>query len=420
MLHSPSRRRSSARSPQIPPRHTAAASERGSALIAALLMLVVIMGLVLTNSQTLDSHRDLNDTRFARDSQALALANSGLTDGLGWLRKQTSQPVTALDPQRDELATPPVLETEEPDIGIVREFQISGTTWGRYEVWKEWAADPDPDRLAFRTQMQCRDVSAARGGLTAGTVWRLRSVGYVYERRDAAVAFDAPPNRVIAQDIAEMEARRLAMNLPGQAAVCVRTASGVLVSTRGQIRGGSAAAGLFSESGTGSPTVTGTAAEISGSPGTATNTPYEDSLDAVFGATADELRAMADIHITDPSAFPSPLPTNSLVVCSGDLSFTDTQRLLGSGIVIVLGDLAIEAGSYSSFSGLIYVGGNFTMQEPAEIRGSVVVTGSATVSGGTGDFARVLYDDEILAALRRELGSYRQSSTVLRPLDETR
>ena len=85
---------------------------------------------------------------------------------------------------------PPVIDTLDPDIGIVREFQITNSIWGRYEVWKEWDADPNSTRLAWRQQMQTEDVSDLRGNLSPGSVWRMRSIGYVFRRNDGSAAFN--------------------------------------------------------------------------------------------------------------------------------------------------------------------------------------------------------------------------------------
>src|SRR5690606_24062328 len=119
-----------------------------------------------------------NRTLFITNYQAVMAARSGLTEGLSWLRRQTSQPVTVFQPTLDTSATPPILDTEDPDIGLVRDFRISGNLWARYEVWKEWAADPDPTRLAWRQQFDCTDVSEPKVGGATGSAWRLRSIGY--------------------------------------------------------------------------------------------------------------------------------------------------------------------------------------------------------------------------------------------------
>jgi hypothetical protein len=172
-------------------------------------------------------------------------SRSGLIEALGWLRKQTAQPVATFAPQLDTSVTPPLLDTIDEDVGIAREFEITNSIWGRYEVWKPWDADPVAERLAWRQQFQCEDVSGMRGDLSAGSIWKLRSVGYVYRRVDPTVPFNQAPNQVLGQDLTEVEVRRLALQPPGQAALCARSGSGVQVLTRGKVVGGSLGCGCL-------------------------------------------------------------------------------------------------------------------------------------------------------------------------------
>ena len=110
--------------------------ERGLALIFALFFAIIVVGLTVSGAIFMRAHKEQTQVAFASHGQAVEFARSGLIEGLGWFRKQTAQPVTVFAPRLDESATPQVLDTMEPDIGIVREFQISGSLWGRYELWK--------------------------------------------------------------------------------------------------------------------------------------------------------------------------------------------------------------------------------------------------------------------------------------------
>jgi hypothetical protein len=64
------------------------------------------------------------------------------------------------------------------------------------------------------------------------------------------------------------------------------------------------------------------------------------------------------------------------------------------------------SGNNSSFSGLLYIDGTFTMRETADIYGAVVVTGNTTIQG-SGDSSSIYYDDDVLSALRTQIGQYR-------------
>lgn len=393
------------------------AQDQGFALIMALFFTVLVVGITVTGSLLLRAHQTQTKVSFVAHGQAVQFAKSGLTEALGWLRKQTAQPVTTIAPMLDATAVPPVLDTVDEDIGIVREFEITDSVWGRYEVWKEWNADPDPTRLAWRQQFQCEDISDLRGNLSPGSIWRLRCVGYVYRRVDDTVPFDQLPNQVLGRELAEVEARRLALQPPGQAALCTRNGNGLVVQTRGRLLGGSVAAGVYYLNGTGSPSVSGTGSSVSGTPGQSAASTYDDSFEAVFGVSQTELGAMADYYVTNAADFPDPVPVDTLVLCNTGMTFTSSQPLKGTGVVAIVGNTTIDVGSYSAFSGLLYVQGDLTLREPSEIQGAVVVTGTVRVQGAS-DYATVTYDDGILNHLRQELGTYRLSSALMRPRAE--
>ncbi len=388
------------------------ARERGMALIFALFFAIIALGITMSGAIFVQAHRDSTSIHFASNGQAMEFARSGLIEAIGWYRKQTAQPVTTFSPQLDAAATPPLLDTIDPDIGIAREFEISGSLWGRYEVWKDWSADPDAERLAFRNQVRCIDISDERGNLSPGSVWRIRSVGYVFRRQDPTLAFDATPNRVVAKEVVETEIRRLALQPPGQAALCTRTASTCRIFTRGRIYGGNTAAGIYHQISTGSVTVSGTGALVTG--GISPNATYDDSMTAVFGVSLTELKGMADSILVDPDEFPSPLPKDAVVVADTNLIFDAARPLSGTGVVVVNGNVTIEQSSYSSFSGLLYVNGNLSVREPSELQGAIVVTGTVTVQGAS-DYATVTFDDGIVNRLRQTLGTYRQASATTRP-----
>ncbi|MEY4673559.1 MAG: hypothetical protein RL148_1343 [Planctomycetota bacterium] len=382
------------------------------ALVFALLLAIVAMGMSVSSLTLTKSHRDLTKTRFAQGSQAAEFARSGLTEAVGWFRRQTAQPVTVFNPRLDETSTPPALDTIDPQVGLVREFEISGSTWGRYEVWKEWPEDPDETRKLYRDALCCRDISQERGELTPGSVWRLRSVGYVFRRMDPTQAFDQGANHVIGKEVVEMEIRRMALQPPGRAALNARTASTCRILTRGRVLGGTTAGGVYVRAGTGNVTVSGTGASVTG--GISSSASYDDSLNAVFGVNLAELQGMADAIILDPDEFPSPLVKNTLVVANTDLVFTPTAPLTGTGVLVVQGNVTIQPASNSSFSGLLYVNGNLVLREPSELQGTVVVTGSVTVQGAS-DFATIAFDEGVLNRLRQTIGTYRQSTATTRP-----
>jgi hypothetical protein len=385
------------------------------ALILGLMFTMIVVGITVTGSLMLKSYQNKTRTNFVTHGQTVRFARSGLTEALGWLRKQTSQPVAAFNPLLDPTAPTPILDTIEPEIGIVREFRITGAIWGRYEVWKDWPGDPNPTRLQWRNKMRCIDLSDQRGMLPPGTVWRLRSIGYIFRRVDGTRAFNAQPNQVIGQEVLDLEVRRLSLEPPGQGAVCSRRGDTVSVQTKGRIMGGATAAGVYCANGTGVPTVAGAGASITGTPPTTGSLTYADTVLDVFGVSMAELESMANYVVTDPNSFPNPVPINTLVVCKVPMTFTAARPLKGTGAVVFTSSVAISPASYSSFSGIVYAAGNMTVREPTEIQGAVVATGNLLLQGAS-DFVTLTYDDGILNRLRQELGNYRVSSAFSRPL----
>ncbi|MCC6673163.1 MAG: hypothetical protein IT458_19005 [Planctomycetes bacterium] len=391
------------------PRPGRASAQRGTALILAMLFTIIVAGLVVTGTLVLRSHQTKTDTSFRLYGQAAQFARAGLVEALGWCRRQTSQPVTTFAPQRDTLASPPVLDTDDPDIGIVREFEISGQIWGRYEVWKRWDTDPDPQRLAFRQQFQMEDISGERGAAGVGSVWLVRSIGYVYRRVDPGFAYNVAPNSVLGKEILETELRRLVLAPPGAAAICVRNGASASTNSRARVQG-NGGAGIYYRAGTGAPTVA--AGSVIGSPALSSNASYDDAVRAVFGVTEDELRSLADDRITSAGAFPSPIPSKTLYFAEvPTLSFTAAKPLRGDSIVYVRGNVDIAAGSNSFFSGFLYVDGNVTFRAPLQFNGALVVTGSVSVTG-VSDFCDVIYDETVLSSLRTEIGQYRLSGAI--------
>jgi hypothetical protein len=381
----------------------------------SLFLTIFVVGIVVTGTSVLKSNRARTETAFLLTGQAAQFARSGLTDAINWFRRQPTQPVLDFAPQLDTGADPQVLDTEDPDIGLVREFRISGSVWGRYEVWKRWDADPDVDRFTWRQKMQVDDVSLQRGRQSLGSVWRLRCVGYVFDRRDASKGFRERPNRVMATEVLEAEISRLAFALPGQSSICARRGDSIRVKKNGRILGGSDGAGVFYPSGTGDPQVE-SGGEITGVPATASGTEYNDSIDYVFGVTDDGLRSMADNHLTDANDFPPVLPDGSITVLEGaniNINFNSSRPLAGSGIVVIRGNVTISPGSAGFFSGLLYVEGNLDVHAPTQLRGAVIVTGNMTIQG-IGDFADIIYDDNTITALQQVLSHYRRARSARR------
>lgn len=390
--------------------------QEGVALIMAIIFTIVVLGITFSGALVLRSHQRTTETNFVMHSQALMISKAGLSEGLAWFRRQVTQPVVDFEPQLDMAADPPLMDTIDPDIGIVREFRISGSLWGRYEVWKDWESDPDQDRLEWRRQCQCSDVSTGRRERSAGAVWSIRSLGYVYRRNDENAAYNERPNSILAQESLTVEFRRLNLLLPGQAAMSIMDGNSAHINTQGRVQGGTKGAGIFYPSGSGTPTI-GPKKDnrVTGSPALASSGTFYGEIEDVFGVDRETLRAMADFVVTAESEFPSPIPENAIVFCElSQITFDASRPLTGKGIVYIDAKVDINQGSNSAFAGLLYVDGPLKVREPSELRGAVVATGNVTVQG-SGDFASIVYDDDVLNDLRKEMGQYRPSRGFVRP-----
>ncbi len=419
-------------------------NERGTVLVLALFFVVFAVGVVLTGSDSMKASLERTSVGLNVNGHASQFARAGLIEAIRWFRQQPNQPVTQFNPVRDTTADPPVLETLDPDIGIVREFRIDGTVWGRYEVWKEWDEDPDEERLAFRQQVQCQDVSNGRDMSAAGGTWHLRCVAYLYDQRDENVDFDVEPNRILGVEILETEISRLFINPPGMAAVNAGDPNDLNIASGSQVIGGSSAVGVYYrdvvndprsdygkvlDSGTvkvGEPvqppaapggSVSTIQMELSGSVSgvnsTSRATEYKDTAKDVFGVKAEELRSMASTYVTEAAKFPKG-PIKGVVLADvQDLVFDARKPLQGEGVLFVTGNLSILAGSNSFYSGMIYVSGNVDIAAPAEIKGTLIGRQKIALSG-TGDYVKVEYDDNVLDSVQRNIGTYRVSRAIRR------
>ena len=375
-------------------------SESGVAMTIAIFFSILTIGMIMSGTVVLDSLGKKSKLAFQVHGQARQFAEAGLVDGLGWFRRQTSQPVLTFAPIRDEEAIPPILDTEDPAIGLVKEFKISKGVYGRYEL-RKFVANSNP------LEPEVLDISNQRGADSMGSVWRLVSRGIIFKRVDLNQPYNVAPNHVIANDVVETEIRRLSLSPPSQAAICARNGSLVDIAVKGKVSGG-IAAGIAYPSSSGNPSG---AVRVSGSPALAPLTEYNDSIFSVFAVDEDTFRSIADLRVSTNEGFPDTVPTASIVHAETDLIFDASRPLKGNGIVYVKGNVQILAGSNSFFNGVLYVDGALTIRAPALLSGTIIVTGALVISG-QGDLAEVIYDDAVLNNLLISIGQYRFSTSI--------
>src|SRR5688500_9672284 len=177
--------------------------EAGSALILVLLAVVILGGLMAAGYGIVVNSVQATKVELELKGQTLAVAESGITEALSWFRRNPRQPVQEFSARQWDVEPKPKTVPK----GIVREFQVSSAAklWGRYEVLPESVDDVTADR--------------GRGDKGNGTVWKVRSTGYVYVRYDATKAFDEEPNRIAHRVTVETELQRLAIRPPARAAL---------------------------------------------------------------------------------------------------------------------------------------------------------------------------------------------------------
>ncbi len=313
-------------------------STRGSTLVWALLARIIVSGLILSTTVSLQANSRQVETRFRSEAQSLDVARAGVIDAYAWFRRQPTQPASTFAPALDLSAMPPVNETDDASIGLVREFEIASGYWARYEVRKYVDLDADSRKDPGEGVY---DLSQRRGLIGAGIAWHIESFGTIYRRLDDTVVLSAEPNYKIASAQVSAEIRQLAVILPGSAPILCRNGSDVTLENRSRLIA-PGATGIVTPSSTGNPSTGNCEMTVgqthSGVPG------YDDSWNAVFGAKPEELMEMATVRLTAGETLPD-LPEFAMVYVTGDLTVDSAAPLLGVGLLIVDGDLTIEAGS---------------------------------------------------------------------------
>jgi len=401
------------------------------ALVWALFAAIVTSGIVVAGTATFLAVDKLGTAEFRVDGQARAVAEAGLTDSLAWFRRQTVQPVTTFAPQKNLAAVPPLNETDDPAIGIVREYEINmPSLWGRYEVRKPVAAEVFTDgnangRYDFGEAFtdsngngkrdparNLQDVTSQRGVAGTGGVWRIESRGMIFRRADPTKPLGDPANPLLSSVTVASEIRRLVIVPPATAAVCARTGSSVVIGTRSSIAGGTKT-GLAYKSSSGTPTIA--AGTVTGTPATGTLATWNDTIDSIFGTPLSTLKGMADASWATAASFPAKIGDYTLHIVPGPITFDVTRPLRGTGVVVVNGNCTLGANSNSFFNGVLCVQGNLTVRGPAYLRGTVIVTGSVDVAGSGGDFSEIVYDGAMISQVLTVLGQYRFATGMYEP-----
>jgi hypothetical protein len=402
-------------------------NEKGFSAMLALGIISIVFLLILAGLLMVNLAGKLITRQLRYQGQAQNAAEAGLVDALNFFRRNEIQPVVDFDPQLDLGADPPLDDSAFPAIGIVRDFRVSdlGNVCGRYEVRRQDLDDDgtiDPGEVDRGVQ----DITdnKARTSAGNGNVWLLESHGIIYvDSTDS----DSDPatcdltfsddntngvwdfgegGEVLIRRTLRTQIQRMSLVLPGgSSAINAKVGGTVDIGDGGdkaRVLGGPSGTGIsYDSTSIGTPVITG---DVQGGVAAVSGiNPYNDSFLDVFGVTQSEIIASADASPTSVAGLPVTWAMKLFVV-EGDATFTTSQPLIGSGVLVVLGDIVIPEGS--NYQGVIYVTGDYTQEGPSLVSGAVVVQGAVTMSGA-GDFAEIDYDNNIITQVQAEMIQYR-------------
>jgi len=398
--------------------------QRGFALIAVVMAVSLVLLTLLVASTLAQLGSRLIALQLSNQGQALNVANSGLIEGLDYFRRQAAQPVATFNPQHNLAASPPIDDTDDSvttPVSIRRDFLLStpGRLWGHYELVPGTTGNATTGTGVIDLSTNRLGTAAAAGG-----IWQLESTGVVYVK-NGSVAYNVSPNQVLAKRTVRSEISRLQFTPPA-AAISIYTGSNVSITTKARVVGGTSA-GVFAT--TGSPSSPASPSVLSGTPGSSTgNAASNLSLSNVFGGTITKLSDLvqvADVSAVTEAAVPNPVQMQIVYLNKSAAVFNNTTPLKGSGVLVVNGSLTVSGSS--NWNGIIYVLGNYSQSDPAQVSGAVVVAGAippsstatASISSGGTDFTDVYYDPAILSQIRKQLGQYRFSRAGYIPCPAT-
>ncbi len=361
-------------------------AEQGSALIWALLFVLVSTGMVVSHSAFLAASRKDRDARYDRIAMSRTFAKSGIADAIAWFRRQGTQPVTTFAPEYDPTATPPKLDTTDPSIGLVREFPVHGNLWGRYEVHHNDALD----------------ISQARGVSIPGSVWELHARSTIYRLEDPTVPYNQPPNRLVASHRVSTEIRGIPMASPAAAAVCLDSIGDLHVRNGAIIDGGTGRA-YATPTSVAMPIVDiAGGAQLLGALAPAQLPGYDAGTQALFGMSTEDLRRFSDLVDASPVITSG---TSGRVMFAHGLVTVDSIATFDNVLIFVDGDLVFSPTDATTINGVVYVTGDTVLNSPnTVINGMFISRGSFTMIDGA-----ISYDETVLATLGAMMTRYRPS-----------
>lgn len=381
-------------------------------MLLLVVMIASLMAFIPIGMELLRNSRKQVQLQANTDAQALNVARAGLTDAVAWFRRQTTQPVKNTT-YPDQAFTPLFAtgDTEDQAIGLVKEYPLGESTslYARYEIVRQSSTTAFDKHAVHDISARRVDTAVAGDGLA----WLVESAGYVYRRRNPAVAYNVPPNQIVGRARVATEIRRVSINPDAPAAVVINERRGGQVNNNCQVLGGSNGYGAVYyvlgnanpnnwSAGTRTVGGLGNVVDLAAGYGTAM------SQSKVFGVSDYELRMMADYNVSSVSELPASYPSMALVYINGNATFNSSRDLRGGGILVVNGNLTVAANTNMLFSGVIFVTGHIVINGPAYVSGTVFATGELTVNQGS-ETSVIQYDPDIITSLQQDVGQYREN-----------
>ena len=400
------------------------------------------------------------------DAQVYNVARAGIAHAVSWLQRQDEQPVLVFDPKAraDAPEEDPETPVREEQLGLVHEFEIDPTRhlWGRYEVARS-AASPNPApargglaegpasalHAAGPVTWTAEDVSLQRGSRVAGTVWRVRSRGYVFERKHAADPFDPAGLQAHQVMTLETEVRRGAFRFRDAALYGFigqndpARVNGVHVDLHAHddkamtlIEAGDAGGHAYQlhtdrvlldraewKDGTSltDPAIAG-ASDPAGA--NFVQADLSAQLKDVFGVPdLLKLKELATSYYEDPFDLPQPMPAMAFTYLrpdGGKVVFDGAPQLGGGGVLVIEGDCHIKGASATqTFDGLLLVTGHLEVEKAATLVGAVMAAKTVEIHGSKDQPAVLRYSKAVLDRVNAQLGSYREARSSLRIIEGT-
>ena len=160
-------------------------------MVLVMMSLVILSGIMIASVEVFKTRQHVLDYQLHYHGQAVNTAKAGLIDALSWFRRQTAQPVETYAPLRDLGAVPPINETNDPYIGLVREYEITSEDtakadqiFARYEVRiGRTFQDLGGDDHCVGVQDITR-IKDPENQLASGRFWYIEAKGIIFQRLD--------------------------------------------------------------------------------------------------------------------------------------------------------------------------------------------------------------------------------------------